>query len=79
MALCDRRFSATQYAVFSALDSAGRVFIGPLAGFVAADYGWQTYFFLSLACAVPGLLILTTLRPQFEQFDRFRGAAATPN
>ncbi len=27
MALCDRRFSATQYAVFSALDSAGRVFI----------------------------------------------------
>jgi len=76
MALCDRRFSATQYAVFSALDSAGRVFIGPLAGLVAADYGWQTYFVVSLACAVPGLIVLTMLRPQFDQFDRFGATAA---
>jgi len=76
MALCDRRFSATQYAVFSALDSAGRVFIGPLAGLVAADYGWQAYFVVSLACAVPGLIVLTMLRPQFDQFDRFGASPA---
>ena len=76
MALCDRRFSATQYAVFSALDSAGRVFIGPLAGFVAADYGWPTYFVLSLVCALPGLFMLVLLRPQFGRFDRLPVAAA---
>jgi len=76
--LCDRRFSATQYAVFSALDSAGRVFIGPLAGFVAADYGWPTYFVLSLACALPGLFMLVLLRPQFARCDRLPVAAATP-
>jgi MFS transporter, PAT family, beta-lactamase induction signal transducer AmpG len=70
MALCDRRFSATQYAVFSALDSAGRIFIGPLAGVVAADHGWVAYFVISLLCAVPGLLILIGLRPQFARLDR---------
>lgn len=74
MALCDRRFSATQYAVFSALDSAGRVFIGPIAGIVAADYGWIAYFGVSLACAVPGLLLLRSLRPQFSRF----GDGSTP-
>ena len=75
MALCDRRFSATQYAVFSALDAAARVFIGPLAGFVAADYGWVVYFVVSLLCAAPGMLLLQSLRPQF---DRFREAAVAP-
>jgi PAT family beta-lactamase induction signal transducer AmpG len=73
MAFCDRRFSATQYAVFSALDAAARVFIGPLAGFVAADFGWVVYFVVSLLCAAPGLLLLQSLRPQF---DRFREAPA---
>jgi PAT family beta-lactamase induction signal transducer AmpG len=76
MALCDRRFSATQYAVFSALDSAGRVFIGPLAGFVAADFGWTTYFAASLLFALPGLLILTSLRPQLARLGEVRTAAS---
>jgi PAT family beta-lactamase induction signal transducer AmpG len=31
MALCDRRFSATQYALLSALASLGRVYVGPAA------------------------------------------------
>jgi PAT family beta-lactamase induction signal transducer AmpG len=75
MALCDRRFSATQYAVFSALDSAGRVFVGPLAGVIAADYGWIVYFVISLICAVPGLALLVALRPQFARFDPERAGA----
>jgi len=69
MALCDKRFSATQYALFSALDSAARIFVGPLAGWVAADYGWVVYFAVSLACAVPGLLLLLALGGQFARFD----------
>jgi PAT family beta-lactamase induction signal transducer AmpG len=69
MALCDRRFSATQYAVFSALDSAARVFIGPVAGFVAADLGWVAYFLISLGCAIPGLALLQALRSQFTGLD----------
>lgn len=77
MALCEKRFSATQYALFSALDSAARIFIGPVAGWVAADYGWVVYFSTSLACAVPGLLLLASLRDQFAQLDA-RGLAQAP-
>jgi MFS transporter, PAT family, beta-lactamase induction signal transducer AmpG len=69
MALCDKRFSATQYALFSALDSASRIFVGPIAGWVAADYGWIVYFGVSLVCAVPGLILLASLHKQFAQFD----------
>jgi PAT family beta-lactamase induction signal transducer AmpG len=54
--------------VFSALDSAGRVFVGPIAGAIAADYGWVAYFGISLACAIPGLLLLLALKPQFSRF-----------
>ena len=69
MALCDKRFSATQYALFSALDSAARIFVGPIAGWVAADYGWVVYFAVSLTCAVPGLLLLFALNGQFTRLD----------
>ena len=75
MALCDRRFSATQYALFSALDSAARIFVGPIAGFVAEDFGWITYFAVSLACALPGLLLLRALRSQFTSLESKAQAA----
>ncbi len=69
MALCNKRFSATQYALFSALDSAARIFVGPVAGWIAADYGWVVYFGVSLACAVPGLLLLAALHAQLARLD----------
>lgn len=69
LALCNQRFSATQFALFSAIDSLGRVFIGPLAGFVAQDFGWPAYFATSLACALPGLLLVLRLKSEFARLD----------
>lgn len=73
MAMCDKRFSATQYALFSALDAVGRTAIGPVAGVVAQTLGWPVYFTIALACALPGLLLLWTLR---GEFPRLPGAPA---
>lgn len=39
MSLCDPRYTATQFAFFSALAAVGRVFIGPFAAAVAAQCG----------------------------------------
>ncbi len=75
MAMCDRRFSATQYALFSALDAVGRIALGPLAGWVAQALGWPIYFCIALACAVPGLFLLWTLRGEFLQLPGARTAA----
>lgn len=58
MSLCDLRYTATQFALLSALSAVGRIFIGPVAGVVVADYGWVLFFLLSVVCALPGLGIL---------------------
>jgi len=62
MALCDRRFTATQYALLSALAALGRVFVGPPAGFLAAWAGWSHFFLFTAMAAAPGLVLLWWLR-----------------
>ena len=62
MTLCDARFTATQFALLSALASIGRVVVGPVAGITASDWGWPTFFLFSTAAALPGLLMLAGIR-----------------
>ncbi|MGE5130166.1 MAG: AmpG family muropeptide MFS transporter, partial [Sphingomonadaceae bacterium] len=45
MAMCERRHSATQYALLSALAALGRVYVGPAAGAMAQSLGWPEFFF----------------------------------
>lgn len=59
MALCDMRYTATQFALLSALDALGRSFLGPIGGFVAHHWGWVSYFGISLLMGIPGLILLT--------------------
>jgi PAT family beta-lactamase induction signal transducer AmpG len=74
MALCDHRFTATQYALLSALASFGRVYVGPAAGYATDPrylaLGWPTFFFLTFVIALPGLLVLAWKRQTIEALDR---------
>lgn len=67
MSLCGARFSATHYALLSAFAALGRVFIGPLAGVLAEQYGWPTFFLVSLAVGAPGLWMAYRLRAAVDQ------------
>lgn len=62
MALCDHRFTATQYALLSALAVVGRVYVGPAAGYMTdpkyLGASWGAFFFLTFLAALPGLLLL---------------------
>jgi PAT family beta-lactamase induction signal transducer AmpG len=51
--LCNKKFSATQFALFSAITAFARVFVGPLAGFSAQTMGWPHYFLLSFFLSIP--------------------------
>ncbi len=62
MALCDHRFTATQYALLSALASLGRVFMGPPSGFLVKWVGWPEFFFITTLTALPGLVLLWWMR-----------------
>jgi len=69
MALCDRRFSATQYALLSALSAVGRVYVGPSAGYLVAAFGWTQFFFFTFLIALPGLALLWWMRRRIEALD----------
>lgn len=62
MALCNHRYSATQYALLSSLAALGRVVISPTSGFVVEAVGWANFFLLTTVTALPGLLMLWWLR-----------------
>ncbi|HXN15605.1 MAG TPA: MFS transporter, partial [Usitatibacter sp.] len=74
MALCDHRFTATQYALLSALASFGRVYVGPVAGYATnpryLGLDWKTFFFMTFVVALPGLAVLAWKRPTIEALDR---------
>jgi PAT family beta-lactamase induction signal transducer AmpG len=62
MALCNHRYTATQYALLSALAALGRVFVGPPSGILAESLGWEGFFFATFLAALPGLALLRKMR-----------------
>jgi MFS transporter, PAT family, beta-lactamase induction signal transducer AmpG len=45
------------------------VWVGPLAGVLAASIGWPTFFVLSTLAALPALGMLWRLRPAIEALE----------
>ncbi len=68
-ALCNVRYSATQFALLSALAAVGRVFLGPLAAWVVPQVGWSQFFVISALSAIPGLLLVIALRTAIHQAE----------
>ena len=69
MALCNQKFTATQYALLSALSAVGRVWVGPFSGVLTEVMGWPMFFIFSAAMAVPGLAMLVWLRNDVMALD----------
>lgn len=61
--LTQKRFSATQYALFSSIFALGRTLAGPPAGFLADAIGWTPFFVVSVFASIPGLLLLQRFVP----------------
>jgi MFS transporter, PAT family, beta-lactamase induction signal transducer AmpG len=62
MSLCSANFSATQYALLSAMASIPRVTTGAIAGTLVSHIGWPKFFVVTCLTAVPGLILLVILR-----------------
>lgn len=74
MTLCNKSFSATQFALLSALSAVGRVYVGPLAGWFVETWGWSTFYLFSVFAGLPGLVLLLVCKQTLEftqQTDRF--------
>ncbi len=69
MALCDHRYTATQFALLSALAVLGRVYLGPAAGYLVEHIAWSTFFFITFLAALPGLWLLYRMRITVEAMN----------
>lgn len=58
MSLCNQRYSASQFALLSAIASLGRVFLGPVAGVMVEYVGWVHFYLWSFMMCFPGILLL---------------------
>jgi PAT family beta-lactamase induction signal transducer AmpG len=58
MGSCNRSYTGTQYALFTAIMALPRTLFAGGTGFVAAKVGWTLYFPLCALAAIPGLLLL---------------------
>jgi PAT family beta-lactamase induction signal transducer AmpG len=76
MALCNQKFTATQFALLSAFAAVGRVWVGPLSGVLTESVGWPAFFLFSTAAAVPGLLMLARLKSRIQALDVPKGPVA---
>ncbi|MCF8171045.1 MAG: muropeptide transporter [Candidatus Methylopumilus sp.] len=70
MGLCNQQFSATQFALLSALSAVGRTYLaGPLTPQVVQATGWPTFFLLTVLIALPGLWLLYWRRKDIDRID----------
>jgi MFS transporter, PAT family, beta-lactamase induction signal transducer AmpG len=62
VSLCSANFSATQYALLSALASVPSKVMGYVAGIVVSHIGWANFFIVTCLTGVPGIILLVILR-----------------
>ena len=70
MALCDKRFSAFQYALLSMVALLPRYTLGGPAGYIADAAGWGGYYWTSFALAIPGVVLVLLMRNRLDALDR---------
>lgn len=61
--MTQKRFSATQYALFSSLFALPRLVSGPIAGFSVDAIGWEWFFWGTILAGIPGMFMLQRFSP----------------
>lgn len=73
MALCNQKFTATQYALLSAFAAIGRVWVGPSSGVLSEQMGWPVFFIFSALMALPGLFMLMRMKSSMIGLEKPEG------
>lgn len=70
--LCNRAFSASQYALMASLSVAGRTLLASGSGFIVdfLDGNWSLFFTLTALMVIPSLLFLRALKGQILRLEK---------
>ncbi|MGK2913088.1 MAG: MFS transporter, partial [Porticoccaceae bacterium] len=78
-ALVNRRYTATQYALFSSLLALPGKLIGGLSGFMVTGIGYQGFFVFSALAVIPSLLLFFWLRSRVSLVAEPTASAENPS
>ncbi|CAK8163218.1 MFS transporter, PAT family, beta-lactamase induction signal transducer AmpG [Candidatus Xenohaliotis californiensis] len=62
--LCNKKYTATQYALLTSVASIGRTTLASSSGFVVDAFGWDVFFLISIVLTIPGISILLFFKHQ---------------
>lgn len=74
----DRRYTATQFALFTSLAAVPRTIVNASTGWIVDQIGWFAFFLLCTALALPGMALLLRVAPwnaQSPEWDPSRQGA----
>jgi len=63
MKICDRRYTATQYALLTALMAAGNALAGKFGGILAAQLDYPLFLVAAMLSGVPALALIAFVQP----------------
>lgn len=63
MSICDRRYTATQYALLTALMAAGNAVAGGISGAVAEALDYPGFLVVAMLAGIPGLVLIPFVKP----------------
>ncbi len=74
-AVCNRRYTATQYAILSSVATLGRNFFSGFAGDLVKLLGWAPFFYACSLMAIPGLIMLVWIKKYHVEDEKDRTAS----
>lgn len=68
--ITSKQFTATQFALLTSIATIPRTFAGASTGFIIEEVGYQLFFVICYACAIPGMLLLIKVAPWRSRVSR---------
>ena len=64
-ALCNKKYTGTQYALLSSIMGLARTILSSPSGFIVEAFGWSKFFIFSTICGLPAIMILFWMKAKF--------------
>ena len=64
-ALCNKKYTGTQYALLSSIMGLARTVLSSPSGFLVEFFGWTSFFVFSTFLGIPAILVLFWMKKNF--------------
>ena len=65
-ALCNKKYTGTQYALLSSIMGLARTVLSSPSGFLVESFGWTNFFIFSTLLGMPAIFVLFWMKKNFH-------------